>query len=371
MKTLRTRLIRSLELRRAYFHEQEEEIAVRNLQFVRLGSFICATLFFVYYALTILFFPGFAISPLYGLIIPILACFAVFANRTLRGGHASTRGATAATVLFYLTAMSYLMILSIFPHPETPSVYYSLFLVLAPIAFLLPAYLHLIIIGASFAAFWVLVMTFKSPDIWYHEVFTAATAVAFAIIAIVFMSQFRLQTDSLKMKYYQMSRYDALTEAMNKAAGLTAAQSYIEGKDPSERFAVLFIDIDGFKGINDTHGHMIGDQILQAVGKVLAETCRKDDIVCRFGGDEFLIVLKDVEDIEESTAKARNINAAVRNLDVSNVPKLTCSIGIGFYDGECANIERAIADADAALYRAKHQGRDGFSVHSEPSAASV
>lgn len=371
MKTLRARLTYALELRRAYFSEQGEEIAARNLQFVRLGSFICATLFFMYYVFTILFFPDFAISPLYGLVIAPLACFAVYADRALRGRRASTRGATAATVLFYLTAMAYLIVLSVFPHPEAPSVYFSLFLVLAPVAFLLPAYLHLIVIGASFAAFWVLVVMFKSPDIWYHEVFTAATAVVFAIIAIVFMSQFRLQTDSLKMKYYQMSRHDALTEAMNKSTGLTAAQAYIEGKGSSERFAVFFIDIDGFKGINDTYGHMTGDQILRAVGKVLADICRKDDIVCRFGGDEFLIVLKDVERIEEATAKARSINAAVRELDVLNVSKLTCSIGIGFYDGDCANIETAIADADTALYRAKHQGRDGFAVYREQDAARI
>ncbi|WP_180326739.1 GGDEF domain-containing protein [Raoultibacter phocaeensis] len=371
MNNLVTRFTHSLKLRQAYFSEQGDEIAVRNLEFVRLGSFVCGTLFILYYALTALLFPDFTISPLYGLIILPLAAFALYAHTTLKSGRVSARKATAATILFYLTAMAYLMILSVFPHPDIPSVYFSLFLVLAPIAFLLPAYMHLAIIGISVGAFWMLVVAFKAPEVWYHEVFTAATAVVFAIIALFFMSQFRLQTDSLKMKYYQMSRFDALTEAMNKAAGLAAAQTYIDQKNNLERFAVFFIDIDGFKSINDTYGHMVGDRILQSVGKALTETCRKNDIVCRFGGDEFLIVLKDIENVGEATAKARAINAAVRTIDVPNAPELTCSIGIKFCTQNCTNIEDAIADADAALYRAKHQGRNQYFVYGNPAAASV
>lgn len=123
---------------------------------------------------------------------------------------------------------------------------------------------------------------------------------------------------------------------------------------------VLMMDVDGFKGFNDTYGHKVGDQVLVMLGGLLQDHVRKGDIACRYGGDEFALVFPHAR-VEDALRRAREIGAQFKNIDlqIDNVQSnATLSIGISVYPEHSDNWEELLKLADDALYRAKEAGRD-------------
>jgi len=132
-------------------------------------------------------------------------------------------------------------------------------------------------------------------------------------------------------------------------------------------FALIFIDLDQFKNVNDTHGHLLGDKLLSLAAKRISSTFRESDIVARFGGDEFLVVVKrtgDVENIQQITSKLLIKLATPYYIDDLELV-ITASIGIAISpkDGTHSNI--LIKNADKAMYDAKLAGKNQYSIFSE------
>ena len=118
---------------------------------------------------------------------------------------------------------------------------------------------------------------------------------------------------------------------------------------------LLFIDLDEFKNVNDKLGHAVGDIVLQRVAQRIQQTIRASDTACRYGGDEFAVVLADLDDEEiavELAEKIRNQIAMPYSMGTASV-SLECSIGIAVYPRDGTIWEVVMAHADAAMYRAK------------------
>jgi len=126
-------------------------------------------------------------------------------------------------------------------------------------------------------------------------------------------------------------------------------------------FAVLMIDVDHFKRFNDTYGHDAGDSTLRAISGALQRSTRESDIVCRFGGEEFVIVLPDAN-LQGASARAQRIVEFVRVLDIIHdgkpLPSITASIGLAMFPQNGETVKALIQSADKALYEAKGAGRD-------------
>ncbi|MEO8804319.1 MAG: EAL domain-containing protein [Rudaea sp.] len=135
-------------------------------------------------------------------------------------------------------------------------------------------------------------------------------------------------------------------------------------RDPRHLFAVLFLDLDRFKVVNDSVGHLIGDELLNEVGGRIAACLEPRDLVSRLGGDEFAILLNDIEDADDACALAQRIidalNAPIR-LGGKEIFTST-SIGIAIGDSRYQKAEELLRDADVAMYRAKAQGRHRFAL---------
>jgi diguanylate cyclase (GGDEF)-like protein/PAS domain S-box-containing protein len=128
------------------------------------------------------------------------------------------------------------------------------------------------------------------------------------------------------------------------------------------RVAILFLDLDGFKYINDSLGHSVGDKLLQSVAKRLLGCVRVGDTVSRQGGDEFVVLLPDVEQPEEAATLARRLLSAVAEAHSANKHDLhiTTSIGVSMFPDDGLDGETLIKSADTAMYQAKENGRQGF-----------
>ena len=156
---------------------------------------------------------------------------------------------------------------------------------------------------------------------------------------------------------------DGLTNTPNRELMLDRMEHAIDMAERGNMWlAVMFIDIDQFKKINDTLGHMIGDEVLQLVAHRLEASVRTSDTVSRFGGDEFVVLLTEISqasDAESAAAKMLDAIAAPIEVNGGNV-RVSVSIGIAMYPGDGTNPTALIRRADEAMYRAKHQGGGGF-----------
>lgn len=134
---------------------------------------------------------------------------------------------------------------------------------------------------------------------------------------------------------------------------------------------VLFVDVDGFGELNDTHGHATGDSLLRATAARLKGILRQSDTVCRTGGDEFVVVLSDLERPEDAVLVARKLlrgAAEPSRLDSTEI-SLTVSIGISLYPGHGVTVDALLANADAAMYLAKRAGPGGYRLFQPGTAA--
>ena len=165
-----------------------------------------------------------------------------------------------------------------------------------------------------------------------------------------------------------LARTDALTGLANRATfGEHLRQAFAAARRGASGFAVLYLDLDHFKNINDTLGHPIGDLLLKAVAERLTGSVRETDLVARLGGDEFAVLQTELPDIAGAGALAEKVRAALAAPYpiAGNEVHITTSVGIAPYAAETEEPDDMLAQADLALYRAKEEGRDQFRFHSE------
>ena len=174
----------------------------------------------------------------------------------------------------------------------------------------------------------------------------------------------------LRTKLEQQSIRDPLTNLFNRHFMEVSLERELSlAARRTTTLAVMMLDVDHFKDFNDTHGHAAGDTVLQAVAEVCRNTVRAEDITCRYGGEEFTIILPDISP-ETACARANSIRKAVAALRVSDGREfygdVTMSIGIALYPESGTSSEALLRRADEALYRAKQQGRDQVLLAEEP-----
>lgn len=159
------------------------------------------------------------------------------------------------------------------------------------------------------------------------------------------------------------NKLDPFTEVLNKTAFRNHVLEAIRGKRADEKGAFFILDIDNFKIINDTCGHLVGDQVIMKVAANLQNNLREEDLVGRIGGDEFCMYLNHISCIEDIEKNALRIIDNIRNLNISKLQKqLTVSMEICIVDIE-KDFEDIFMKADHALYEAKANGRDQFVVY--------
>lgn len=159
-----------------------------------------------------------------------------------------------------------------------------------------------------------------------------------------------------------LAHHDVLTELPNRSlCQQRLGEALAEARATGEKVAVLFIDLDRFKLINDTLGHHIGDGLLRVVARRLCQTVRADDTVSRLGGDEFVIIMRHVRDHEElDTVVNQRMIPTVRQMSVveGHSIAVSCSVGVAVFPDDAVDQDDLMRRADAAMYEAKSAGRD-------------
>jgi diguanylate cyclase (GGDEF)-like protein len=170
-----------------------------------------------------------------------------------------------------------------------------------------------------------------------------------------------------------LAEYDALTGVPNRALFLDRLEQAIVRSTRSRKpMALLFLDIDRFKSVNDTLGHAGGDELLKGFARVLQTSVRASDTVARLGGDEFTVILELLNERGDARALAQTIVSRTRELATlfDSSFKVSTSIGVALFDSGSTDAATLLRRADSALYEAKRLGRDRFVIDGEDIAAS-
>ncbi|MBR1647373.1 MAG: diguanylate cyclase [Selenomonadaceae bacterium] len=172
-----------------------------------------------------------------------------------------------------------------------------------------------------------------------------------------------LQLSEARDFYKRTAETDKLTGLLNKITFENNCREYLQNISAGELAALFMIDLDNFKKANDTYGHQFGDLVLKNFADKLRDNFTTDAVIGRFGGDEFVILLKNVADINFVTDKARAVLEMARSLHSDKNWSLSASVGISIIDGSEKNYSEIFAAADKSVYVVKSQGRNGFSVN--------
>jgi diguanylate cyclase (GGDEF)-like protein/PAS domain S-box-containing protein len=163
-----------------------------------------------------------------------------------------------------------------------------------------------------------------------------------------------------------LAHHDELTGLINRGHFVSLLESALEGRG-ERKAALLFVDLDHFKRINDSLGHRAGDELLAEAARRIRACCRDSDVVARFAGDEFIVLLQPVRDRQEVTGVVRRLldRLAEPFRHRSHEMTVTASAGIAMYPEDAQAPDELIAHADAAVYSAKRQGRASFEFYSK------
>jgi diguanylate cyclase len=194
----------------------------------------------------------------------------------------------------------------------------------------------------------------------------ALSAIVFGVLisALGMYAKRNRQLAGISQEFEQASLHDAMTGLPNRRklfAALESAAAELAQGETDRRIAVLYIDLDGFKRVNDTHGHRIGDEFLIAVSRRFRQTVRNRDVVARIGGDEFAVLIREFASDTELAAIAQRIIAGVAETDATmNLSTVRASIGIASYPDRVTDYWRLVAAADDTMYTVKRNGKNNF-----------
>jgi diguanylate cyclase (GGDEF)-like protein len=192
----------------------------------------------------------------------------------------------------------------------------------------------------------------------FHRI-EIASGVAVLLVALLLgyvYARYHYVNEMELQRHYETSVQDSLTGLPNRRGALSIIQSRWQ-QEGVHSHAVLLVDIDNFKAINDTHGHVAGDQVLEALGAAMTRVLRPGDVAARLGGDEFLIFARNCDRASAEQVAVRLIEA-VRA--VSQPLPFSVSVGISITDGLHDGFDLLYRQADTALYQAKGAGRDRY-----------
>lgn len=208
----------------------------------------------------------------------------------------------------------------------------------------------------------ILIVSLRLFD--YVDLFSVSAVFFLVFFAIIVIYSYTLtaKIELGRAKLAHERNIDALTGLLNRRALVERSSSLFQSQEDGNSVVVLFADLDGFKRVNDTHGHHVGDRLLAGVADSIANTVRDEDLVSRYGGDEFLLLLPYATKQCGETV-AQRVRQAIDDYAKENGIDFSISIGMGRYPDHGHDLDSVIRSVDQAMYRSKLKHGGGGILH--------
>ncbi len=171
-----------------------------------------------------------------------------------------------------------------------------------------------------------------------------------------------------------LAHHDILTELPNRVLFMERCEhALVHARREQQQLAVLFVDLDRFKQINDSLGHPVGDQLLKQIARKFTQASREEDTIARLGGDEFIVLIEQIDSPKDVSTVARKLLSSIdESFSVAGHELfISASIGISIYPDNGTDVDTLIRNADAAMYRAKEMGRGNYQYYTEELTISI
>ena len=350
-------LIRTeLRNRRTFFRDGSASNCSSNLKLL-IAANTTAILFLIAFILvTPLIISSWHPTPYHLAFLPaLLICFAV-SLIYYRGHRNGGRGASLLCILLSIILLTFSVLLDTIGSAGAPAIFVPMMYVIVPVVFTLPFHISYGMIAITEIAYAFMLSTYKNNMTGRYDLFGSIVALACSLIIANIITMLRVRDYMLQAEYKYRSMTDGLTNILNKEAIFDALRKYFLAYNPHTTCALIIMDLDNFKTLNDTKGHAAGDVLLKEIGRLLTETFRRLDIIGRFGGDEFVILLKGTADPLLIRNKYTIIQERLKQLtqEQLDIP-VTASFGSVYAEDQTVDAHLLFQQADTALYEAKRK----------------
>ena len=250
--------------------------------------------------------------------------------------------------------------------PDLPATMFMVLLLITPMFMIDKPYFMAIELAAASAVFLVWMYYVKPFDVWKMDLLNIVIYYFVGIFIHVIANSLRIKEFVLTRKINIQKDTDDLTGLNNKGSVTRQINEFLSD-ETKDKGLMFLLDIDHFKSINDTYGHDMGDSVICQLGTFLKTVFVKDEIVGRFGGDEFIVFIKNTDDKETAKQTAEMIvtGAAEHIVLPDKDKKVSASVGIAVYHGKEKNYSEIFKKADVALYKTKSDRTVKFNIYEE------
>jgi diguanylate cyclase (GGDEF)-like protein len=345
---------RNMEMQRSYFKVARSEIGRTNLQLLKSTSLIELLFLGLFICMTPVFFPAWHATYPYWFFLTAAGVVTVIIYVYSMLGKAEYRAVTLLCVLFYVMTMCGSIAVDAFASSNGVATFFQIIIVVLPALFILP-FGMMLSMTVMLEVFYIIVLwSSKSPVFAVTDTYSSIAGVICSVIVMAIVSNLRAREGLSKYHYLRQGITDPLTGILNRAECESRMREYFASRQPGEPECAMFMfDIDDFKNVNDMHGHQAGDLALSKVGEVLRNGFRAEDIVGRIGGDEFMVLVKNIRGGDDLREITERIQLGIKS--ITGLPDglaLTSSLGVASLSGLAA-YEDMYRAADQAMYEAK------------------
>ena len=341
--------------------KENEEI---NLKILRKISIITAVIIFAFIMITPILIPGWKITKHYTIFFICMVTFALIMQLIYENMHKSKSKNVIkiCCAVFLLVIMSFLIVIDTVPYPKSAQSFVAIFMVAAPVLFVIPLYEMLFFQLFLLIGFISMALIYKENMMARGDIFNVLFGFVLSIVIYFIVMNIRMHDYFQRDKYKLSSELDSLTGISNRSTCKNRIERYLSIRELDEYCAMMILDVDDFKQVNDKLGHANGDKVLQEVAAVLSDVFRGSDIVGRFGGDEFICFIKEIYDEQILQRKCEEINTKIRTV-LDGKFNIGVSMGFCVLYHEEASLEEMFRVADEALYEAKTFGKGTYVIH--------
>ena len=249
--------------------------------------------------------------------------------------------------------------------PDTPAVTFIVFLLIAPMFMIDKPYFMAIELCMADIVFLSWMHAIKPYNVWKIDLVNVITYTIVGVFLNIISNSIRIKEFVLTRKIKIQKDTDELTGLKNKSALTREINKYLSDQTKDKGILYIF-DVDKFKSINDTYGHDVGDTVISQIGSFLASRFTHDEIVGRFGGDEFIVFIKDENDPVPAKGIAESIVKGVaENVYKPNEQVVSVSVGVALYSGRENDYSKLFKKAETAMYKAKADPNNRFAIYEE------
>lgn len=342
----------------SFFRESRAEISHANLKVLQRSSLVAAMVFLIYFVLTWFIMNSPLLSITYGIYLPVFWAIYLYSNSLNKQNENESSKIHIMCLVLEVAVLSFVIIISVFPFKDRPAIFFPIFLIMVPVLFVMRFKEIMLLATAAETVFMLLVVLFKNSEMFPYDAFASLTAMVMTYILAWTICDLRLSDNRSKQRFKLLSAIDTLCGIYNKSTCEEMCRFYLKSRSDKEQCALLFVDMDHFKEINDNYGHQKGDMLLSSVGNTLTKLFRSTDIVGRIGGDEFIVLVKHTADKAMILRKCDQVQKFIQDAAERTIGKaVTCSIGAVIAPCEEISYDDLFSRADEMLYEAKRLGR--------------